>query len=154
MDCIGYRALAPGLYISQQQHTIFGLSYRTLFGDNSGLNYYKIHVFYNCLARPSEKQYSSINDNPETSTYTWDVDTHPSIVKGFKPSSFITFDSRKLDPIYMHEVERILYGSASLPTLNTLIDMFSDNYWLVYDSFGNAILDSNDDYIIGFGRLN
>lgn len=157
VDCIGNRCLVPGLYIGQQRHTKFGLSYRTFVGDQSGLNNYKIHVFYNCLCTPSEKQNSTVNDSPEVSTYSWSINTHSESINNFKNSSKITFDTRTLDPIYTHEIERILYGSntssSRLPSINDLIHVFDNEYWYLNDSSDEYIVDSNGLNIIGFGML-
>lgn len=114
-ECDGSAELATGVMIGQQKRKIFGLCYRTTIGnDVEGNDYgYKLHLVYGCLAAPSEKSYSTINDNPDAITFSWEVSTTPVNVEGFKPTSQITIDSTKADPTKLAALEAILYGSES-----------------------------------------
>lgn len=114
-ECDGSAELATGVMIGQQKRKIFGLCYRTTIGnDVDGNDHgYKLHLVYGCLAAPSEKAYSSINDNPDAITFSWEVSTTPVNVAGFKPTSQITIDSTKADPTKLAALEAILYGSES-----------------------------------------
>ena len=111
-ECDGSAALATGVMIGQQKRKIFGLSYRTAFGnDVDGTDHgYKLHLVYGCLAAPSEKAYATINDSPEAITFSWEVTTTPVSVTGFKPTSQITIDSTKVKPEKLTALEDILYG--------------------------------------------
>ena len=111
-ECDGSAALAAGVMIGQQKRKIFGLSYRTAFGnDVDGTDHgYKLHLVYGCLAAPSEKAYATINDSPEAITFSWEVTTTPVSVTGFKPTSQITIDSTKVKPEKLTALEEILYG--------------------------------------------
>ena len=111
-ECDGSAALATGVMIGQQKRKIFGLSYRTAFGnDVDGTDHgYKLHLVYGCLAAPSEKAYATINDSPEAITFSWEVTTTPVSVTGFKPTSQITIDSTKVTPEKLTALEDILYG--------------------------------------------
>lgn len=113
-ECDGSAVLATGVMIGQQKRKIFGLCYRTTIGnDVEGNDYgYKLHLVYGCLAAPSEKGYSTINDNPDAITFSWEVSTTPVNVEGFKPTSQITIDSTKADPTKLAALEAVLYGSA------------------------------------------
>ena len=113
-ECDGSAELATGVMIGQQKRKIFGLCYRTTIGnDVEGNDYgYKLHLVYGCLAAPSEKGYSTINDNPDAITFSWEVTTTPVNVEGFKPTSQITIDSTKADPTKLAALEAVLYGSA------------------------------------------
>ena len=113
-ECDGSAELATGVMIGQQKRKIFGLCYRTTIGnDVEGNDYgYKLHLVYGCLAAPSEKGYSTINDNPDAITFSWEVSTTPVNVEGFKPTSQITIDSTKADPTKLAALEAILYGST------------------------------------------
>ena len=113
-ECDGSAELATGVMIGQQKRKIFGLCYRTTIGnDVEGNDYgYKLHLVYGCLAAPSEKGYSTINDNPDASTFSWEVSTTPVNVEGFKPTSQITIDSTKADPTKLAALEAVLYGGA------------------------------------------
>lgn len=115
-ECDGSKEIAPGVYAGQQNRELFGLSYRSLVGnDTEGTNLgYKLHLVYGCLASPSEVERSTVNDSPEASEMSWEVATTPvaipSIV-GAKPTSHITIDSRKADAEKLADLEAILYGS-------------------------------------------
>ena len=113
-ECDGSAELATGVMIGQQKRKIFGLCYRTTIGnDVEGNDYgYKLHLVYGCLAAPSEKGYSTINDNPDAITFSWEVSTTPVNVEGFKPTSQITIDSTKAEPTKLAALEAVLYGSA------------------------------------------
>ena len=112
-ECDGSAALAKGVMIGQQKRKTFGLCYRTTLGnDVEGNDYgYKLHLVYGCLAAPSEKAYSTINDSPEAITFSWEVSTTPVAVTGFKPTSQITIDSTKVDPSKLSALENVLYGT-------------------------------------------
>lgn len=113
-ECDGSASLATGVMIGQQKRKTFGLCYRTALGnDVEGNDYgYKLHLVYGCLAAPSEKGFSSINDSPEAITFSWEVSTTPVSVTGFKPTSQITIDSTKVNPEKLSALEDILYGKA------------------------------------------
>ena len=113
-ECDGSAELVTGVMIGQQKRKIFGLCYRTTIGnDVEGNDYgYKLHLVYGCLAAPSEKGYSTINDNPDAITFSWEVTTTPVNVEGFKPTSQITIDSTKAEPTKLAALEAVLYGSA------------------------------------------
>lgn len=136
-ECDGSAALAAGVMIGQQKRKIFGLSYRTAFGnDVDGTDYgYKLHLVYGCLAAPSEKAYSTINDSPEAITFSWEVSTTPVSVSGFKPTSQITIDSTKVQAEKLAALEEILYGKDAgdgeaadprLPLPDEIATLFSE----------------------------
>ena len=114
-ECDGSAELATGVMIGQQKRKTFGLCYRTTIGnDVEGNDYgYKLHLVYGCLAAPSEKGYSTINDNPDAITFSWEVSTTPVNVAGFKPTSQITIDSTKADPTKLAALEAVLYGAEA-----------------------------------------
>lgn len=143
-ECDGSGSLADGVSIGQQTRKQFGLCYRTTVGnDEDGNDYgYKLHLVYNCLAAPSEKAYSSINDSPEAITFSWEFSTTPMTVnvsgKDFKPTAHIEIDSTKVDSNKLDTLLRKLYGTAGtgsnleegavapvLPTPDEIATMFA-----------------------------
>lgn len=112
-QCNGEASLGTGVTIGQQSRKPFGFCYRTAVGnDVDGTEYgYKIHVVYGCLAKPSDKGYSTINDSPDAITMSWEVSTTPVSVEGFKPTASLTIDSTKVTAAKMAELEAILYGT-------------------------------------------
>lgn len=111
--CDGSAELETGVYIGQQDRKTFGMSYRTVIGNdtNSNNHGYKLHLIYGALAAPSEKAYATINDSPEAITFSWEVTTTPVNVTGHKPTASITIDSTKVDATKLAALEEILYGS-------------------------------------------
>ena len=112
-ECDGTAEIAEGVNIGQQARNVFGLAYRTVLGnDIEGNGYgYKLHLVYGCLASPSEKAYSTINDSPEAATFSWEITTTPVNVAGYKPTSVLTIDSTKVSTEKMTALENILYGA-------------------------------------------
>lgn len=113
MECDGTAEVTPGMYVGQQNRKVFGLSYRTIVGNDTESNAYgyKIHLIYGCLATPSEKNYATVNDSPEAITFSWEVKSTPVNITGFKPTALITIDSTKVDAAKLQALEAILYGS-------------------------------------------
>ena len=114
--CDGSAELLAGVSIGQQPRSTFGMSYRTVLGnDVDNENYgYKLHLIYGALASPSEKQYSTINESPEVVTMSWEVSTTPVAVTGFKPTASLTIDSTKVDETKLAAFEDIIYGTEAL----------------------------------------
>lgn len=128
--CDGSASLAEGVIIGQQPRKTFGLSYRTVLGnDVEGQDYgYKLHLIYECLAAPSERAYASINDSPEAIAFSWEVTTTPIAVTGHKPTACLTIDSTKVDAVKLAALEALLYGTeeaeATLPTPDDVMELF------------------------------
>ena len=114
-QCDGSASLATGVMIGQQPRKAFGLSYRTIIGNDVANNDYgyKLHLVYGALASPSEKNYATVNDSPEATTLSWEFTTTPIAVDGFKPTASITIDSTKVNADKLKALEDILYGSDS-----------------------------------------
>ena len=113
--CDGSAELIEGATIGQQARSTFGLCYRTVLGnDVKNDNYgYKLHLIYGCLASPSEKGYSTINDSPEAITFSWEVKSTPVTVTGFQPTSVVIVDSTKVSANGLKALEDALYGTES-----------------------------------------
>lgn len=131
-QCDGNAEPQEGVIIGQQDRAIFGLSYRTLIGnDVDGQGHgYKIHLVYGAQASPSEKAYATVNDSPEAVTFSWEFTTTPVNVTGFKPTASLVIDSTKVDPTDLQTLETALYGGDSagtpkLPLPNEVIAMFA-----------------------------
>lgn len=114
-QCDGSATIATGVTIGQQARRAFGLCYRTAVGnDIQGQEYsYKLHLLYGCTVAPSEKAYSTINDNPEAITFSWELSTVPVPVDGFKPTASLVIDASKVDEGKMQLLEDALFGDES-----------------------------------------
>jgi len=113
--CDGTANIYAGVFITQQPRKAFSFSYRTLIGNDlqSDAFGYKLHIIYNCLAKPTSRDNQTLNDSVDAMTLSWDVTTVPPPITGFKPSAHIVIDSTKADPSHLEAVENVLYGSES-----------------------------------------
>lgn len=122
-----------GLILTQQPRQVFGLSYRTLLGnDLDGTDHgYKLHLIYNALAAPSEKSFNTINETPEAITFSWEITTTPVQPPSgavWKPTAYIVIDSTKVNAGKLTAFENTLYGAsaaAKLPTPAEVIVAFT-----------------------------
>lgn len=113
-ECDGNAEPVPGLRLGQQTRKPFGLSYRTEIGSDSNPELgYKIHLVYGATASPSEKTHETINDSSDISPISWDYETVPVAVDGYKPVAHLEIDSTKVDPTKLAQLEAKLYGSES-----------------------------------------
>lgn len=112
-ECNGVVEIAPGILAYQQSRHAFGLSYRTLIGNEIVGNDhgYKLHLLYNATAAPSERSYSTVNDSPETSNLSFELTTTPIAVNGLKNTALITIDSTLVNTTKLAALEAILYGT-------------------------------------------
>ena len=72
--CDGSAEVMSGVIIGQQPRTKFGFCYRTLVGNDvvqTNLGY-KLHLVYGCSASPSQRGYSTVNENPEAIQFSWE----------------------------------------------------------------------------------
>jgi hypothetical protein len=123
--------VSNGVRIGQQSRKQFGLSYRTLLGnDIDGTDHgYKLHLVYNALAAPSEKAYGTVNDSPSAIAFSWTLTTTPVAVPGFKPAAILTIPSDDVDAGALAALEDILYGTAGsdprLPLPAEVLSLFA-----------------------------
>lgn len=113
--CIGEVELAPGVYVSAQEHTRFGLSYRNeMVNDSQGKTYgYKIHLVYNALAGVAEREHTTINDSPEFEELSFEFTTQKVDVPNAKPTAHLIIDSTKVSADLLAALEDILYGTEN-----------------------------------------
>lgn len=128
--------VVSGVVVGQQNRGSFGLSYRTLKGnDLKGTDLgYKIHLVYGCQASPSEKAYTTVNDSPEALAFSWELSTTAvpvnRVVNGrtLKATATLTVDSTDVDPAKLAAFEEILYGTADtqprMPLPDEVFDLF------------------------------
>lgn len=116
-----------GFFITGQQPSRFGLSYQTRVGnDLTSVNFgYKIHILYNLTAVPSQKTYNTLAAESEPQEFEWTITAIPEEIDTYRSTAHIIFDSRRIDPWLLEDLEDILYGDedsdAYLPPLNGLI---------------------------------
>lgn len=127
--CDGRALLNNGLFATQQPRSPFNFSYRTKVGnDIDGSDHaYKIHIVYNALAAPTQRNYTTAGDTVEPSSMSWAITTLPPKLTGLKPTSHFAIDTRVSSPAFLSAVEDLLYGTdvdqSRLPTQQELITL-------------------------------
>lgn len=126
------------MLVGQQKRKHFALCYRTVSGnDNNGTDYgYKIHILYDCITKPSEREYKTINNSVDFTTFSWDLNITPISVSGYLPVPMIIIDSRKTTKGVMAKIESYLYGSPS------------NNPSLLFPADASSILNANTHYLV------
>lgn len=130
--CDGTIGIHNGLFATQQPRKSFGLSYRTLIGnDIQSIDFgYKINLVYNALAAPSTRENASLSSSPTPVGLSWEITTTPPKITGLRPTAHFVIDSRLTPAGLLVEVENILYGTESeaprLPLVAEVIDLFNN----------------------------
>ena len=131
-ECDGSAQPEVGVFVGQQLRKPFGMSYRTKIGNNNdNIDFgYKIHMIWGITPEPTEKSNDTINDQPEASTFTWDVKAQKVNVAGLKPTAHIWVDSTKVAPADLTALETLLYGdgttgTSTLPTPDAVLALFA-----------------------------
>ena len=114
--CDGSAEPVEGVVIGQQNRTPFGLSYKTIIGNDTQKNDhgYYIHLVWNATASPSERAYNTVNDSPDAITFSWEFTTTPVAVSGYKPTSYMKINSTKVDADKLAKLEDVLYGKDAV----------------------------------------
>ena len=116
-ECDGSAKFALGATIGQQPRKPFGFSYVTTIGNDTEYESYgyKIHLVWGATASPSDRSYQTINDSPEPINFSWEIDTIPVEVPGFKPTAHMEIDSTDFktpeQKAKLTQLENILYGT-------------------------------------------
>ena len=131
-ECDGSAEIKEGVFIGQQTRKAFGLCYRTEIGDDAhpGMDKgYKLHLIYNSTASPSSRGYTTINDNPDAITFSWEATSTPVNCTNHKAVSTIVVDSTKADSTKLQTLLDALYGTANadsqLPDPDTVLGYFA-----------------------------
>lgn len=137
----GFEELRGGAYVGQQKTKRFGLCYRTYVTNDLGKEDYKIHVLFNLMATPSDRSHQTLTDSPEIIEFNWELSATQSEVPGMAPTSELVFDSRKMDPWLLEDLEKMFYGDG--PNDAVLMDM-KDLVKFVADWYRVKIIDHGD----------
>ena len=130
--CDGRKELLPGITVAQQNRKAFGLSYRSIIGnDTELLDYgYTIHLVYNATSSPSEKSRQTVNESPEAQTFSYEFKTTPvpvTAIDDLKATSHLEIDSTKVTSAQLTAIENILYGQAGSVTYTEVSAISTDN---------------------------
>lgn len=127
--CDGSARVRSGLYVTQQRRKSFGLSYRTMVGNDQSADHgYKIHIVYDALAGPSGIDHKTVGESIDPGDFSWTVTTKPPVISGYSRTSHVVIDSRDTDPVTLAALEDILYGTdihdARLPDFDEMVVLF------------------------------
>jgi hypothetical protein len=130
-ECDGTAEVASGVSFTQQKRKMFAFCWRTRIGnDTEDSDYgYKLHFVWGCKASPSERAYATINDSPDAMELSWDVNTTPVQVAGFKPVAHCEIESTKVDATKLATLEAQIYGtpaSGSTEAVESTLPMPAD----------------------------
>ena len=119
--CDGTAIVKPGVYVGQQDRQSFGFSYQTLIGNDLNARAgYKVHMVWGCLAAPSEKANTTVNDSPEAVPFSWELSTSPVEVPGvfngktLRPVAHLWVSSLDVAAEDLAALELLLYGGAAV----------------------------------------
>lgn len=159
-----------GLYATNQERIRFGLCYTTTVGNDTygvGRNE-KIHLIYDAVASPSERQYATINQSPEALTLSWDLTTRPMFFSNnYRPCAHFIIDTGSMSPNLKKELENILYGTDSTnSTLPGIMKWQTETYSgyrrfttsleeiltypVLIDSLGNIVVNASNEAVLTY----
>lgn len=120
-ECDGSREALDGVFLGQQPRKAFGLVYKSQIGDevHPGMDKgFKLHIIYNSTASPSSRGYTTINDNPDAISFSWEANSTPVKVTGYKDTCEITIDSTAAKATKLAALLDMIYGTENAePTL-------------------------------------
>lgn len=130
-DGIGYD-LEENVRAGQQPRRPFHLAYRSWVGnDLDGQQAdYKIHLLYNLYVSPSQRKNQTLARDVELQTFSWDLTSIPEPVPGFLPTSHLVFESAKLYPKILLDLEEIIFGgyytNSRMPLPTEVVNIVAD----------------------------
>lgn len=140
--CDGSVQPRQGLFLTHQVRKSFGLSYRTMVGnDQSDSVGYKLHIVYNARVSPTDRNHETLKEQNDPDDFSWKITCKPPAMAGYRRTPHIVIDSRTTDPTVLSAIEDILYGTdvdtARIPTLDDLI--------AAYDTVSTMTVTDNGD---------
>lgn len=105
-----------GLTITGQPRRKFGLSYRTLIGNDTQMTgfAYKIHLVYEAMVLPTDRSRTSIGDSVELMPNNWTLVATPVALAGRRKTAHYVIDTRDNQLEHIAVLENYLYGSDVL----------------------------------------
>lgn len=113
-ECDGSKEAVTGVFLGQQPRKAFGLVYKSQIGDETHPSMdkgYKLHIIYNATAAPSGRGYTTINDNPDAISFSWEADSTPVSVTGHKATCEIVIDSTQANQTNLTTLLNMIYGT-------------------------------------------
>lgn len=138
--CLGNTTAFPGIYIGQQDRSMFGFSYRTLIGDDAQGDEagYRITMIYNAFITDISDSNKTVGQDTNVTELNLSFETVPmELSDDYDPCSTIIVDSTYFSPDSMEMLENILYGTENseprLPTFEEIMEFYANYYMLIDD---------------------
>lgn len=111
----------------QSRSKKFGLCYRTPIGNDENPEHgYLLHLVYNALLEPVNRQSETINSDVDISLLAWNLTTTPFLIKEARASAHLVVDSTETFPEVMALIEDMLYGDElNEPRMPTPDEVYS-----------------------------
>lgn len=139
--CEGIATGLNGMFVTQQRKVPFGMSYRTIVGNDIDGNAhgYKIHLIYNAMVKPSQRSYRTLDGSVNPAPYLYDVSAIPALVDGYRSTAHLIIDSLTSPPDLLSDLEDILYGTDDDdPRLPTPEEVFVLGYGFIVIDHGDG----------------
>lgn len=107
--CRGYASVVPGVILTGQPRSTFGLAYQT----NVGVDGRRIHLIYNATASPTKQDFNTLDDSFDAPVQEWRIDAVPPASSTYQPSAHLIIDSTRMPDYMFRGVENALYGTAT-----------------------------------------
>ena len=130
-ECDGYKSAVNGVTVGQQSRKSFALAYETREYNDTGAMTRKIHLVWGAKAEPSDRNYKTINSNPDAIEFSWTCKaTGVANVDGMTNAvSHMIIDCASVDSTKLATFENGLWGSSSadatMPTPAEVISAFT-----------------------------
>nr|DAK41353.1 MAG TPA: tail tube protein [Caudoviricetes sp.] len=130
-ECDGSITLVKGVTVTQQTRKHFGLAYRSNIGSDTTdwTEDYRIHLVYGATVSPSEQNHETVNDSPEPGQFSWEFDTVPVPVSGYRNTAHIYVTKSECELTKFKAFEDYLIGTATtesqLPLPDKLKELFT-----------------------------
>lgn len=147
----GYVDTSEGLLLDSQPRDTFGLSYRTMVGndvDGTDLGY-KIHILYNLTSIADDIAVKTVDTNIEPIEFGWTFNGTPEPFPSNRPTAHLVIDSRTTRPEALSLLEDYLYGTESVePRLPTVSDIIAIMCVVITDNGDGSWTATGPDYMI------
>lgn len=142
---------ADGMYLDSQQGDSFGLSYRTLIGNDLDPELgYKIHLIYNATVVPPSISRQTKTNEINPTEFSWEIQAVPMMIEGYRPTAHIEIDTRHMDSLRLSQLEDMLYGSdtvpAHLPDPQTIFDLLTYGEGIIITDNGDGTWSAQGSY--------
>jgi hypothetical protein len=108
--------------VTGQTRKPFGLSYRSN---------HELHLVYNAMTSPPGNAYSTLTDQVNMTSFSWDFTTVPVDIPGGRPSAHLVIRVDDAQPGVMTDLEALIYGDDDddpfLPSPAVILEIFESH---------------------------